>query len=134
MNKLKFFRKDLWLTNCALLFVSLVMFTFPVLGQSNVTFDADRWEKSKEAIILSDLTKVSPQSALTSDVRRKRQWKVLDYETESGLVGKSISSGPNTAAPKVTLNLKAKVWYAVYIGLGGYGRLMSSYSKCRVLK
>ncbi len=92
-----------------------------VSGQ-NIAFEADRWEKSKEAIMFSDMTKVVPKTALTEDVRRKRQWKVLDYETVDGLKGKSIACTPDTGAPAVTLPLNAKGWYAVYVGLGGVGR------------
>ena len=90
----------------------------------NVLFEADKWEKSKEAIILSDMAQVTPQSALTFDVRRKRQWKVLDYETKDGLKGNSIGSTPDTGAPAVTLPLNKKGWYAVYVGLGGMGRFL----------
>src|SRR5690606_21330072 len=56
------------------------------------------------------------------DARRKRQWKVLEYETKDGIEGKCISSLPDTGAPEVTLPLNAKGWYAVYIGMGGMGR------------
>ena len=93
-----------------------------VVFAQNVLFEPDKWEKSKEAIILSDMTQVTPKSALTFDVRRKRQWKVLDYETKDGLKGNSISCTPDTGAPAVTLPLNKKGWYAVYVGLGGMGR------------
>jgi hypothetical protein len=88
----------------------------------NIVFESDRWERSKDTLILSDMTQVTPKSALTSDVRRKRQWKVLDYETKDGLKGNSISCTPDTGAPAVTLPLNKKGWYAVYVGLGGMGR------------
>lgn len=103
------------------LIFSFLIFCAAVFGQ-NITFEVDKWEKSKDAIILSDMTKVTPKSALTFDVRRKRQWKVLDYETKDGLKGNSISCTPDTGAPAVTLPLNAKGWYAVYVGLGGMGR------------
>lgn len=92
-----------------------------IIGQ-NIAFEADRWERSKEAIVLSDMTQVTPKAALTSDIRRKRLWKVLDYETKNGLKGNSISCTPDTGAPAVTLPLNKKGWYAVYVGLGGMGR------------
>lgn len=128
MNESKVFPKNANFARVIFLFVSVFIFISPIIGQLNVAFEADRWERAKDAIIFSDLTKVNPQSALTFDVRRESQWKVLDYETENGLTGKSISSGPNTAAPKVTLNLNKKGWYAIYVGLGGFGRFMESYS------
>lgn len=101
--------------------VCFLLSNLVVFGQ-NVTFESDRWERSKEAIILSDMSQVTPRSALTFDVRRKRQWKVLDYETKDGLKGNSISCTPDTGAPAVTLSLNKKGWYAVYVGLGGMGR------------
>ena len=107
--------------NWLVLAVCFLLSGLSVFAQ-NVLFEADKWERSKEAIILSDMTKVEPKSALTFDVRRKRQWKVLDYETKDGLKGNSISCTPDTGAPAVRLPLNAKGWYAVYVGLGGMGR------------
>lgn len=103
-------------------FIFYFLFFSTTLFGQNVVFESDKWERSKEAIILSDMTKVTPGSALTYDIRRKRQWKVLDYETKDGLKGNSISCTPDTGAPAVTLPLNAKGWYAVYVGLGGMGR------------
>jgi len=104
-----------------LLYASI--FVSAVNGQANVLFESDRWERSKDAVIISDMTKVSEKNVLTYDVRKKGFWKVLDYETKDGsIVGKCIASTPDTGAPNVTLPLNAKGWYAVYIGLGGMGR------------
>ncbi|MEZ5344965.1 MAG: family 10 glycosylhydrolase [Pyrinomonadaceae bacterium] len=92
-------------------------------AQSNVLYESDRWERSKDAVIISDMSKVSPQSALTDDLRKKGFWKVLEYETKDGLIdGKSISTTPFTGAPNVSLDLNKNGWYAVYVGLGGMGR------------
>ena len=99
----------------------IFVFVSVALGQ-NVTYEADRWENSGKPIILSDMSQATPKSALTFDVRRKRQWKVLDYETKDGLKGNSISCTPDTGAPPVTLKLNQKGWFAVYVGLGGMGR------------
>ena len=108
--------------------IAFLLISTDTYGQKNVVFEVDRWERSKEAITLSDLTKVTPNSALTTDVRRKHHWKVLEYETRDGLKGNSISSGPLTAAPKVSLKLNVKGWYAIYVGLGGFGRFMTGRS------
>jgi len=88
----------------------------------NVAFEEGRWTRSKDAIVLSDMSKVTPQTALSEDIRRERKWKVLPYETTTGLKGKCISSLPDTGAPEVALPLNLKGWYAVYVGLGGMGR------------
>jgi len=109
------------LTNTVFVFICSLLATSAAFGQ-NVAFEADRWEKSKETIVLSDMTKVTPKTALVEDVRKKRHWKVLEYETADGLKGKSIASTPDTGAPNVTLPLNVKGWYAIYVGLGGMGR------------
>lgn len=88
----------------------------------NIAFEEGRWERSRDAIVISDMSKVTPSSALSADIRRKRQWKVLEYETKDGLKGKCIASLPDTGAPDVTLPLNVKGWYAIYVGLGGMGR------------
>jgi hypothetical protein len=92
------------------------------LNAQNFTYESDRWERSADATIISDMSQVQPGDALTYDVRRQRHWKVLEYETKDGLAGKCISSLPDTGAPEVTLPLNMRGWYAVYVGLGGMGR------------
>ncbi len=97
--------------------------TLAVSAQSNVLFESDRWERSKDAVIISDMTKVSPKNVLTEDVRKKGFWKVLEYETKDGAIkGKCIAATPHTGAPNVSLALGKNGWYAVYVGLGGMGR------------
>lgn len=101
--------------------IGLLVFSANVIAQ-NALFEADRWERSNDAIIFSDMSKVTPSSALTDKVRTKRHWKVLEYETRDGMEGKCIASLPDTGAPDVTLPLNANGWHAVYVGLGGMGR------------
>lgn len=108
---------------CGLLFV-ISAITAVVFGQ-NPMFESDRWEKSKDAIIISDMSQVMPKTAL-SNIRKKRHWKTIEYETANGLKGKSIAAMSDTGAPKVTLPLNVKGWYAVYVGLGGMGRFVRS--------
>ncbi|MGD9562438.1 MAG: hypothetical protein AB7F88_09500 [Pyrinomonadaceae bacterium] len=100
----------------------LVFLLVPATLAQNAAFEVDRWARSGDAVVISDMSKVSPSTALSTDVRRKFKWKVLEYETKDGLKGKCISSLPDTGAPDVTLQLNAKGWYAVYVGLGGMGR------------
>lgn len=88
----------------------------------NFTYEADRWTRSKDAAVISDMSQVTPRESLTFDLRRPRHWKVLEYETRDGLSGKCIASLPDTGAPEVRLSLNKKGWYAVYVGLGGMGR------------
>ena len=106
--------------NFLLVLIVTVLMT-QVMPAQNFTRESDRWERSNEAVVLSDMSRVVPKSAL-ADVRTKRHWKVLEYETKDGLSGKSIASMPDTGAPNVILPLNTKGWHAVYVGLGGMGR------------
>jgi hypothetical protein len=115
------FRRFVMSKAILLILASVLLFHAGVFGQ-NVAFEQDKWERSKDAIIISDMSTVTPRSALSDDVRRVRKWKILEYETTAGLKGKCIASLPDTGAPEVTLPLNLKGWYAVYIGLGGMGR------------
>ena len=103
--------------NFLLVLIVTVLMT-QVMPAQNFTRESDRWERSNEAVVLSDMSRVVPKSAL-ADVRTKRHWKVLEYETKDGLSGKSIASMPDTGAPNVTLPLNTKGWHAVYVGLNG---------------
>jgi hypothetical protein len=105
----------------ALFLGSILALSANAFGQ-NFAFEEDRWARSKDAILISDMSTVTPQAALSRDIRRERKWKVLEYETKAGLKGKCISSLPDTGAPEVTLPLNLKGWYAIYVGLGGMGR------------
>jgi hypothetical protein len=79
----------------ALFLGSILALSANAFGQ-NFAFEEDRWARSKDAILISDMSTVTPQAALSRDIRRERKWKVLEYETKAGLKGKCISSLPDT--------------------------------------
>lgn len=82
--------------------------------------DINRWQRKEEAILIEDMSRVQPPTAL-SDMRRRSRWKVLEYEMDE-FAGKCIAALPDTHVPEVTLPLGHNGWHAVYIGLGGVGR------------
>ena len=68
---------------------------------------------------MSDMRKCEPQSALSSE-RRKRHWQTIEYETDE-VAGTMLSAGPGTGAPDVTYPLDLRGWYSAYVGIWGLG-------------
>jgi len=80
--------------------------------------DSRLWPQADRAILLTDLSKAEPASALHSgDRRKKERWHVIPYET-AAFSGHALSVFPETGAPVVSLPLDARGWHAVYIGVG----------------
>ena len=74
-----------------------------------------QWEKHSEAVTFTDMTKVTPASAL-SERREHNRWKVFDYETAE-FSGKCVSVGRESSAPDITFSDGLEGWHAVYVGL-----------------
>ena len=91
----------------------------PVAGQPSTELfprDSRRWSRVGEAVILTDLSKVQPASALTTGRREKGKWKVIPYAT-ADLKGMALSAYAYTAPQAVSLPVEARGWHAVYVGL-----------------
>lgn len=86
--------------------------------------DSRHWSRSKEALLQTDLSKVTPVSSLTTGLREKGKWKVIPAETAEWK-GKVLSIYAGTNPARVQLPLATSGWHAVYIGLattsGGFG-------------
>lgn len=76
---------------------------------------SDQWEKLSEAVTFTDMTKVTPASAL-SERREHNRWKVFEYETAE-FSGKCLSVGRESSAPDITFADGLEGWHAVYVGL-----------------
>jgi hypothetical protein len=74
------------------------------------------WTRASQAVVLTDMNQCAPASALSPRLK-KGCWKVLPYETTSGLKGTMAWAGPEADAPELTLPLKVKGWHAVFVGL-----------------
>lgn len=91
----------------------------PVAGQASTELfprDSRRWSRVGEAVILTDLSKVQPASALTTGRREKGKWKVIPFATAE-LKGMALSAYARTAPQAVSLPVEARGWHAVYVGL-----------------
>ncbi len=97
--------------------------------------DARQWQKYNESVMITDLSKVEPASALTTGKRQFGKWKVVDYATEE-FSGKALSVYPKNEAPVVKLPLNVTGWYAVYIGVntvsGGLDRAQPNGVKAKL--
>ena len=78
--------------------------------------DSRRWSGSADTVILTDLGKAEPASALVSGKREKGKWKVIPFATAEQ-EGTALSIYGETNPPVVTLSLAARGPHAVYLGL-----------------
>ncbi|HEY2974351.1 MAG TPA: hypothetical protein VGJ48_17675 [Pyrinomonadaceae bacterium] len=74
------------------------------------------WANSSKALVLTDMTKCEPTSAL-SPIIKKGHWKVIPYELIAGPSGKMIWASPETEAPVMKLPLEVKGWHAILVGV-----------------
>jgi len=78
-------------------------------------FHAVEWRRAADAVVLTDMSRVTPASALSERARRGK-WKRISYES-SGHSGVMLWASDETHAPVVALPLNAQGWHAVYVGL-----------------
>lgn len=97
--------------------------------------DSRQWSRVDESEFITDLTQVSPKSALTTGRREPGKWKVLPFETVN-LKGNALSIYMNTEPPAVEVSLARQGWYAVYIGIcttsGGITKVSSNGVRVKV--
>jgi hypothetical protein len=75
------------------------------------------WANWNQAVILSDMSKCEPQSALSVMRLKKGTWKVMPYEMTDGLKGNMIWAAEEAETPELTLPLKVRGWYAIFVGI-----------------
>lgn len=102
-------------------------FLIPLAAQEPIdTFrhDSRRWSQATDAVVLTDLSKVEPTSALVAAKREKGKWKTIPFAT-ADLKGTALSIYGETNPPVVTLPLSLRGPHAIYLGLattsGGFG-------------
>jgi len=84
-------------------------------AEFNGGFQAIEWTRSADAIVLRNMDRALPKSALTRRVR-KGKWKLIPYES-AGHTGTMIWASSETNAPELVLPLTVKGWHAVFVGL-----------------
>lgn len=85
----------------------------PVTGGTGAS--ALEWTNGARPVLLTDMSRCTPGTALTRDTRLK-QWRVLDYEA-GNLSGKLVWAPAESQVPELTLPLGVTGWHAVYVGL-----------------
>jgi hypothetical protein len=81
----------------------------------------------RDSVILADLSRCDPSTALSHD-RRAGHWRLVDYETVDGLKGVMAFADPELGAPELTLPLGVEGPHRVYLGINysksSYGDLV----------
>ena len=76
---------------------------------------AANWQNAPRAIVLTDMSRCLPNSALSSRMERGR-WRIAEYEA-GGLHGRMILACPDSGAAAVSLPLTVDGPHAVFVGL-----------------
>ena len=75
------------------------------------------WANADKAVMLTDMSRCSPASALSPMKLRKGHWKLVPYELTDGCAGHMVWAPPEADAPELTLPLGQAGWYAIFVGL-----------------
>ena len=78
--------------------------------------DSRRWTRAGDAVVLADLSRAEPASALITGKREKGKWKLLPFST-ADMEGRALSCYSGTGAPKVSVPLAARGWHSIYVGI-----------------
>ena len=70
----------------------------------------------REGILITDLSRCEPQSAISS-MPSRGCWYTVSYETEDGIRGVLLGKEELANPPDVRLPLAARGWHAVYLGI-----------------
>jgi hypothetical protein len=77
---------------------------------------ASGWANEKQATVLTDMTRATPSSALSTQMKHGR-WKTIPYELTTGLKGTMVWTSPMAKAPSLQMKLGAKGWHVIFVGL-----------------
>ncbi len=105
--------------------VLCLCFARPVFAQSTPAKPAQPWagaalsdwNNATQAVVITDLSRCQPSSALSDMVQKRKHWKVIPYRLKNGYEGKMIWAPPEANAPEVSLALEAEGWYAIFVGV-----------------
>jgi hypothetical protein len=78
--------------------------------------DSRRLSQVTKAVVLTDLSKMEPATALITGKRQKGKWKMIPFETAE-MKGTALSIYSATNPPVVRLPLTQRGWHGVYVGL-----------------
>ena len=89
------------------------------------------WAHASKALVLSEMGRCTPGSALTPGKLKHGSWTVVPYEMRRGVRGTMVFAAPEANAPEVSLPLRVSGWYAIFLGLFGAPGFSSSSTRCR---
>jgi hypothetical protein len=91
------------------------------------------WARTEEAVVITDMTKCQPASALAPRLK-KGHWRIIPYEMTTipirdpdgppfelgnNYAGNVVYAAPEAEAPELTLRLGVTGWHAIFVGLFG---------------
>jgi len=77
---------------------------------------ASGWANAAKAVVLTDMTRCTPASALSPRMRRGH-WKAIPYELTTGVKGTMVWTSATAQAPPLRIKLGVKGWHAIFVGL-----------------
>lgn len=109
------------ITLCALSALGLILLprasaAAPAPAPEMFPTDSRNWSRQSEAMLITDLSQVTPAEAVIKGTRKKGKWKTVPYAT-ADFKGWALSAYGPTAPPLVRVPLSARGWHAVYLGI-----------------
>ena len=77
----------------------------------------DDWANASKAVVITDLSRCQPASALSDGPLQRERWKVIPYRLDNGYEGKMIWASPEANSPEISIAPELEGWYAVFVGL-----------------
>ncbi|MCP5557581.1 MAG: hypothetical protein H7A55_07480 [Verrucomicrobiaceae bacterium] len=99
-----------------LIALPVIATTFCRAADERLPLDSRTWSRSAEAVVIHDLSKMEPASALIRGKREKGKWKLIPFSTAE-FQGTALSIYSATNPPPLRLPLPQQGWHAIYIGL-----------------
>lgn len=98
------------------LLTALLLLTSRANAEEFLQNDSRKLSQADQALVLTDLSKAEPSSALITGKRQKGKWKMIPFATAE-MKGTALSIYSATNPPVVRLPLPSKGWHGVYVGL-----------------
>lgn len=100
----------------ALLLTTFCLLSGSLFAEEYFSNDSRGLSQAGKAVVVTDLSKMEPASALITGKRQKGKWKMIPFTTAE-MKGTALSIYSATNPPVVKLPLTEKGWHGVYIGL-----------------
>ncbi|MES2595677.1 MAG: hypothetical protein V4662_10100 [Verrucomicrobiota bacterium] len=100
----------------ALLLTTLCLLSGSLFAEEYFSTDSRKLSQAGKAVVVTDLSKMEPATALITGKRQKGKWKMIPFTTAE-MKGTALSIYSATNPPVIKLPLAEKGWHGVYVGL-----------------